>query len=59
VKARRRQNFVALVIYGVAALLALVVPVVAILLFSAVSLAYVAPTFLDTRKDEEGPAAPR
>jgi uncharacterized membrane protein len=52
VKIRRRQNFVGVTIYAMSALLALFVPIVAILLFSAVSLAYVAPSLLDGREDE-------
>ncbi len=44
VKTRRRQNFVAVAVYAVSALVALLSPVIAILLFAAVSLAYVAPT---------------
>jgi uncharacterized membrane protein len=49
---RRRQNFVAVAVYAVAALVALFSPAVATLIFAAVSLAYVAPTFLNARKDE-------
>jgi uncharacterized membrane protein len=52
VKTRRRQNLVAVTIYAGSALLALWVPIVAVLLFTAVSLAYVAPSVLDVRKDE-------
>jgi uncharacterized membrane protein len=50
VKLRRRQNLVAVTVYGVSTILALFVPVVSILLFSAVSLAYVAPTLLEGRR---------
>ena len=42
---RRRQNLVAVAVYAASAVVALVSPVAAILLFTAVSLAYVAPTF--------------
>jgi uncharacterized membrane protein len=49
---RRRQNFVAVTVYAVSAVLALLSPIVAILLLTAVSLAYVAPTLLGARKDE-------
>jgi uncharacterized membrane protein len=52
VKTRRRQNFVAVAVYAVSALVALVSPAVATVIFAAVSLAYVAPTFLNARKDE-------
>jgi uncharacterized membrane protein len=52
VKTRRRQNLVAVTIYAVSTLLALFVPIVAVLLLTAVSLAYVAPSLLDGRKDE-------
>ena len=52
VRIRRRQNLVAVTIYALSALLALFVPIVAVLLFTAVSVAYVAPTLLDVRKDE-------
>jgi uncharacterized membrane protein len=51
-KARRRQNLVAVAVYAVSALVALYNPILAVLLFTAVSLAYVAPTFLDGREDE-------
>jgi uncharacterized membrane protein len=51
VRIRRRQNLVAVTIYALSALLALFVPIVAVLLFTAVSVAYVAPTLLDVRKD--------
>ena len=51
-KIRRRQNLVAVAVYAVSAVVALFSPIVAVLLFTAVSLAYVAPTFLDARKDE-------
>jgi uncharacterized membrane protein len=52
VKTRRRQNRVAVTVYAVSALLALLAPIVAVLLFTAVSLAYVAPSLLDARKSE-------
>ena len=52
VKTRRRQNFVAVAVYAVSALVALLSPAVATLIFAAVSLAYVAPTFLNAREDE-------
>jgi uncharacterized membrane protein len=52
VKLRRRQNRVAVAVYAVSALVALLSPIVAILLFSAVSLAYVAPTLLEGKKNE-------
>jgi hypothetical protein len=51
VRIRRRQNLVAVSVYAVSAVAALFSPILAILLLTAVSLAYVAPTFLDTRKD--------
>jgi uncharacterized membrane protein len=51
-KIRRRQNLVAVAIYAVSAVAALFSPIVAILFLAAVSLAYVAPTFLDRRQDE-------
>jgi uncharacterized membrane protein len=52
VKTRRRQNFVAVAVYAVSALVALLSPALATMIFAAVSLAYVAPTFLNARKDE-------
>jgi uncharacterized membrane protein len=51
VKIRRRQNLVAVSIYATSAGVALLSPILAIVLLTAVSLAYVAPTFLDARKD--------
>ena len=51
-KVRQRQNLVAVAVYAVSAVVALFSPIVAILFFTAVSLAYVAPTFLDAGKDE-------
>jgi uncharacterized membrane protein len=51
VRIRRRQNLVAISVYAVSAVAAFISPVLAILLLAAVSLAYVAPTFLDARKD--------
>ena len=51
-KVRRRQNLVAVSIYAASGLVALLSPVVAIVLFSAVSLAYLAPTFLAVKRDE-------
>jgi uncharacterized membrane protein len=50
-RTRRRQNLVAVSVYAVSAVAALFSPILAILLLTAVSLAYVAPTFLDARKD--------
>jgi uncharacterized membrane protein len=52
VKIRRRQNVVAVTVYALSALVALFVPIVAILLFAAVSLVYVAPTLLDARRGD-------
>jgi len=52
VKIRRRQNVVAVTVYALSALVALFVPILAILLFAAVSLVYVAPTLLDAKGDE-------
>lgn len=52
VEVRRRQNLVALTIYAASAVVALYRPIYTVLLFTAVSLVYVAPTFLDTRNDE-------
>ena len=43
---RRRQNLVAVAVYAASAVVALFSPPIAILLFTAVSLAYVAPTYL-------------
>ena len=51
VRTRRRQNLVAIAVYAMSALVALVSPIIAILLFTAVSLAYVAPKFLDGRRE--------
>jgi uncharacterized membrane protein len=51
VSIRRRQNLVAVSVYAVSAVTAFFSPILAILLLTAVSLAYVAPTFLDARKD--------
>ena len=51
VKTRRRQNLVAVAVYAASAVLALAQPLLALLFLTAVSVAYVAPTFLDTRKD--------
>jgi uncharacterized membrane protein len=51
VRIRRRQNLVAVSVYAVSAVAAFFSPILAILLLTAVSLAYVAPTFLDARKD--------
>lgn len=47
---RRRQNLVAVAVYAASAVVALFTPLAAILLFTAVSLAYVAPTCLRDRK---------
>jgi uncharacterized membrane protein len=53
-KIRQRQNLVAVGVYAVSALVALVSPVVAVLLFTAVSVAYVAPpTFLGAGGENE------
>jgi hypothetical protein len=43
---------VAVAAYAVSALVALLSPALATLIFAAVSLAYVAPTFLNARKDD-------
>jgi uncharacterized membrane protein len=51
VKRRQRQNLVAVALYALSSVAALFSPIVAVLLFTAVSLAYVAPTFLDAGKD--------
>ncbi len=51
-KIRQRQNLVAVAVYAVSALVALFKPILAVVLFTAVSLAYAAPTSLDARKDE-------
>jgi uncharacterized membrane protein len=51
VRTRRRQNLGAVSVYAVSAVAALFSPILAIVLLTAVSLAYVAPTFLDARKD--------
>jgi len=48
---RRRQNWLAIGVYAVSAVVALFSPIVAILLFTSVSLAYVAPPLLDGRRD--------
>jgi uncharacterized membrane protein len=48
---RRRQNQVAVGVYAVSTIVALFNSIVAILLFTAVALAYVAPTFLDARME--------
>jgi len=52
VKIRQRQNNIAVTVYAVSAVVALFSPIVSILLFTVVSLAYVAPTFLDRKKDQ-------
>jgi uncharacterized membrane protein len=52
VRIRQRHNVVAVSVYALSALVALFVPVLAILLFAAVSLVYVSPTLLDARRDE-------
>jgi len=52
-KVKRRWNLVAVAVYGISTIAALFSPVTAILLLTLVSLAYVAPTFLDDRKDVE------
>jgi uncharacterized membrane protein len=48
---QRRQNLFAVAVYAAAAVVAIFSPVVAILLFAVVALAYVAPTFLGGRMD--------
>ncbi len=48
---RQRQNNIAVAVYAVSAVVAFFSPILAILLLTAVALAYVAPTFLDARKD--------
>jgi uncharacterized membrane protein len=52
VRIRRRQNLAAVTVYALSALVALFVPILAIMLFATVSLLYVAPTLLDPRKSE-------
>ncbi len=47
---RRRQNWVAVAIYGVSTVVAVFSPIVAMLLFTAVAIAYVAPTVFDRGK---------
>jgi uncharacterized membrane protein len=49
---RRRRNLGAVAVYASSALVALFLPIVAILLLTAVSLAYVAPTFFMDRKNQ-------
>ncbi len=51
-KIRVRQNFVAVTVYASSAVLALWNPILASVLFAAVSLAYVAPRLLDAGKNE-------
>jgi uncharacterized membrane protein len=48
-RVRRRRNRIALAVYGLSIPLALVSPVAALVLLTAVSLAYVAPRFIDAR----------
>jgi uncharacterized membrane protein len=48
---RRRQNLIAVGVYALSAGTAFLSPALAIVLLTAVSLAYVAPTFLDVQKD--------
>jgi len=48
---RRRKNRLAVAIYATSTVVAIFSPIVAILLFVAVALAYVAPTFLDAGND--------
>lgn len=48
---RRRQNLLAVSVYAASAVTAFFSPILAILLLAAVSLAYVAPTFLDAQKE--------
>jgi uncharacterized membrane protein len=50
-KIRRRQNLVAIMVYALSAAVALLSPPIAIVLFAAVSLAYVAPRFLNAKDD--------
>ncbi|HEX4420055.1 MAG TPA: TMEM175 family protein [Kofleriaceae bacterium] len=51
-KIRRRRNLVALTVYAASALVALYSPLVATLIFTALSLVYVAPKMLEARRDE-------
>jgi len=48
---KRRRNLIAVAIYAVSTVAALFSPIAAILLLTLVSLAYVAPTFIDVGKD--------
>jgi uncharacterized membrane protein len=48
---RRRQNLIAISVYAASALTAFSRPILAISFLTAVSVAYVAPTFLDTRRN--------
>jgi len=48
---RRRQNQIAVGVYAASMIVALFRPMVAILLFTAVALAYVAPTFFGAREE--------
>jgi uncharacterized membrane protein len=49
---RRRQNYLAVTVYAASAAIALFNPIAAILLFTVVSLAYVAPSLLGRKQDE-------
>lgn len=53
---RRRQNLVAVAVYAASAVVALFSPMVAILLLTAVSFVYVAPTFLRDRSARSAPS---
>jgi uncharacterized membrane protein len=52
VKIRRRQNLVAVAVYAASAIVALFSPILAVVLFAAALLPYIAPAFLDATKDE-------
>jgi uncharacterized membrane protein len=54
VRIRRRQNLAAVTVYALSALVALFVPILAIMLFAAVSLLYVAPTYPRPQKVRVG-----
>jgi uncharacterized membrane protein len=51
VKIRRRQNLVATAVYAASAIVALFGPILGVVLFAVALLPYVAPTFLDAKKD--------
>jgi len=50
-KTKRRWNLIAVAVYAISTVVALFSPLAAILLLTLVSLAYVAPTFVDERKE--------